>query len=83
MKSGSFRPEIRLIDIGRPILTIPRLAIHMNRRANEGIELNPQKDLLPLMGLDQHELTDHFFLDFLSEKYHRSEEHTSELQSQR
>ena len=40
----------------------------MNRRANEGVELNPQKDLLPLMGLDQRELTDHFFLDFLSEK---------------
>lgn len=66
--SDAFHPEIRLVDAGRPILTIPRLAIHMNRRANEGVELNPQKDLLPLMGLDQRELTDHFFLDFLSEK---------------
>ena len=66
--SDAFQPEIRLVDAGRPILTIPRLAIHMNRRANEGVELNPQKDLLPLMGLDQRELTDHFFLDFLSEK---------------
>lgn len=66
--SDAFQPEIRLVDAGRAILTIPRLAIHMNRRANEGVELNPQKDLLPLMGLDQRELTDHFFLDFLSEK---------------
>ena len=65
---GFRRSRHRLVDAGRPILTIPRLAIHMNRRANEGVELNPQKDLLPLMGLDQRELTDHFFLDFLSEK---------------
>ena len=63
----AFHPDMRLIDIGRPLLTIPRLAIHMNRKANLGVELNPQKDLLPLMGLDGQALTPHFFLDFLSE----------------
>lgn len=66
----AFRPEVRLIDIGRPVLTIPRLAIHMNRQANAGVALNPQKDLLPVMGLDDQALTNHFFLDFLSEKCH-------------
>lgn len=66
----AFHPKVHLIDVGRPVLTIPRLAIHMNRRANEGVELNPQKDLLPVMGLDQRELTNHFFIDFLSEICH-------------
>lgn len=62
-----FRPKRHLIDLKRPVLTIPRLAIHMNRKANQGIELNPQKDLLPLLGLDEKAVTHHFFLDFLSE----------------
>lgn len=62
-----FRPKRHLIDLKRPVLTIPRLAIHMNRKANQGIELNPQKDLLPVMGLDEKAVTKHFFLDFLSE----------------
>lgn len=42
----------------------------MNRQANDGVALNPQKDLLPVMGLDDQALTNHFFLDFLSEKCH-------------
>ncbi|KXA69961.1 aspartyl aminopeptidase domain protein [Megasphaera sp. MJR8396C] len=39
----------------------------MNRKTNQGIELNPQKDLLPVLGLDGKDVTKHFFLDFLSE----------------
>lgn len=44
-----FKPEVRLINIKRPILIIPNLAIHMNRTINQGIELNKQKDTLPLL----------------------------------
>ncbi len=40
--------ETRLVHIDRDLLVIPSLAIHMNRNANEGVTLNPQKDLLPL-----------------------------------
>ena len=40
----------RLVDMERDLLMIPSLAIHMNRQANEGTKLNPQKDLLPLLG---------------------------------
>lgn len=52
------RPRSVLIDSPSPILVIPNLAIHMNRKVNEGIELNKQKDLLPLLttlgeGLDK------------------------------
>lgn len=42
-------PENRLININKPVLIIPNLAIHMNRDVNKGVELNRQKDTLPLM----------------------------------
>ena len=44
-------PETRFVNINRPILIIPNLAIHMNRNVNAGVELNKQKDTLPLMAL--------------------------------
>lgn len=40
--------ETRLVNIDRDLLMIPGLAIHMDREANKGRELNPQKDLLPV-----------------------------------
>ena len=42
-------PEIKLVDLKRPMFVIPNLAIHMNRNVNKGVELNRQKDMLPLM----------------------------------
>ena len=42
--------ESRLVDIDRDLLLIPNVAIHMNRKANEGINFNPAVDTLPLMG---------------------------------
>lgn len=45
-----FRPENRLIHIDRPILYIPNISVHMNRKVNEGVELNKQKDMLPVLG---------------------------------
>lgn len=46
---NAFKPEIKLININKPILIIPNLAIHMNRNVNQGVELNKQKDTLPLL----------------------------------
>lgn len=40
----------RLVQVDRDLLIIPNLAIHMNRKANEGYEFNVQKDMLPLFG---------------------------------
>jgi aspartyl aminopeptidase len=52
LKSNNIlHPEIKLVDIKRPILIIPNLAIHMNRNINSGVELNKQKDTLPLMSI--------------------------------
>ncbi|MDQ7094957.1 M18 family aminopeptidase [Desulfosporosinus sp. PR] len=47
--TSPFCPQSKLFRSERPLLVIPNLAIHMNRKVNEGIELNKQKDLLPLM----------------------------------
>ena len=44
--------EERLVDFGAPVCIIPSVAIHMNRKANEGAMFNPAVDLVPLAGLD-------------------------------
>lgn len=54
-------PENRLVNIKKPILIIPNVAIHMNREVNKGVELDKQKDMLPLMGLTGD--------DFVKENY--------------
>ncbi|MDE6295363.1 MAG: M18 family aminopeptidase, partial [Muribaculaceae bacterium] len=45
------RPEMRLIDLRRPVATIPHLAIHFNRAVNEGNPLSVQKDMKPVLGI--------------------------------
>ncbi|BBE31482.1 putative M18 family aminopeptidase 2 [Tepiditoga spiralis] len=49
-------PNTKLININKPIMIIPNLAIHMNRKVNEGVELNKQKDLLPLLSMVNEKL---------------------------
>ncbi len=66
--SDPFHPQVRLIDAARPLLTIPRLAIHMNRSANDGTALNPQKDMLPVMTLVNSDSPSSFFQHFLAEE---------------
>ena len=42
--------ESRLLDIDRDLMLIPNVAIHMNRKVNEGYTWNPAVDMLPLLG---------------------------------
>ena len=42
--------QSKLVDIDRDLLMIPNVAIHMNRKANDGYAWNPAVDMLPLMG---------------------------------
>ncbi|WP_278855035.1 M18 family aminopeptidase [Leyella stercorea] len=44
------QPETLLLHIKRPLLQISNLAIHFNRRVNDGVALSKQKDVLPLLG---------------------------------
>lgn len=48
---SSLKPEVKLVDINKPLLIIPSVAIHMNRTVNEGFAVNKQKDTLPLLAL--------------------------------
>ncbi|NLC08955.1 MAG: M18 family aminopeptidase [Gammaproteobacteria bacterium] len=41
--------QSRLIDFKTPIAVIPSLAIHLNREANKGWEVNAQKELPPVL----------------------------------
>lgn len=45
----------KLVNVGRDLLMLPSLAIHMNREVNEGMKYNPQKDMLPLYGCAEAE----------------------------
>lgn len=64
-----FAPGVKLIDFKRPLLTIPNLAIHMNRDVNKGIELNKQTDLLPILGCIPKEMKENkYFLELLAKE---------------
>jgi aspartyl aminopeptidase len=41
--------EVLLIDFNRPLLTIPSIAIHLNREANKDTGINQQKHLPPII----------------------------------
>ena len=43
------KPKSVMMDFKKPVLYIPSLAIHMNRKVNEGVEINKQKHVLPVM----------------------------------
>lgn len=42
--------ELRLVDLDRDLCMIPNVAIHMNRKANDGYTYNPAVDMIPLAG---------------------------------
>ena len=44
-------PTTHLVNINEPILVIPNLAIHLNREVNDGMALNKQVDMLPVLSL--------------------------------
>lgn len=61
-------PDMRYISVERPLMSIPNLAIHMNREVNKGVELNRQTDMLPIVGLLEEGFNEkNAFLNFLAE----------------
>lgn len=64
-----FYPETKLLNINRPILIIPNVCIHMNRNINSGMELNKQKDTIPVLALVNQELEkDNYLINLISEE---------------
>ncbi|MCR4943942.1 MAG: M18 family aminopeptidase [Clostridium sp.] len=62
------KPEIKLININKPLLIIPNIAIHMNRSVNDGYKFNAQKDTLPLLGFINEKFEkDGYLISLISE----------------
>ena len=67
--SSPLKPETRLVNINKPLLIIPSLAIHMNREVNEGFKINKQVDTLPLLGLINDKLEkEDYLMNILAEE---------------
>lgn len=64
-----FRPEEKILTIKKPLLIIPNLAIHMNKDINNGYKYNPQKDMLPLIGIVNEKFEkDNYLINLISEE---------------
>ena len=42
----------KLVNVNRDVALIPNVPIHFNREANDGVKLNPQVDMLPVIGAE-------------------------------
>lgn len=63
-----FKPEVRLVDLKRPVLLIPNIAIHMNREMNKGTELHKQVEMLPVYSTASEELSKEAFLECIAKE---------------
>ena len=63
-----FAPDVRLVDFVRPLMTIPSLAIHMDRKVNTEGKLNAQEDMLPLAMIGCGSLQEEFFHEWLAKE---------------
>lgn len=61
-----FKPEVRLLDMKKPVLIIPNLAIHFNREMNKGVELRKQVDMIPIYGTASEQLTKDAFVEAIA-----------------
>ncbi|GAA3488505.1 M18 family aminopeptidase [Streptomyces cremeus] len=43
----------RLVNIDRPLLRVPQLAVHLDRQVNEGMKLDKQRHMQPIWGLGE------------------------------
>lgn len=66
-----FHPEVRLVDFEKPVVTIPNVAVHLDRDlCSKGTELNKQTQMLPIAGLlsSYEELDGNIFVSLVAEK---------------
>lgn len=59
------KPEVKLVNFNRPLLTIPSIAIHLNNTVNKEFGVNNQKDLLPIIELVDQEFKKNGYLQEL------------------
>ena len=61
-------PTIQLVDLEKPIMIIPNLAIHMNRQVNDGVKLNTQKETLPILSYMNENIPSDMLLEAVATK---------------
>ncbi len=61
-------PVSVLVNIERDLLTIPNLAIHMNKEINKGFIYDAQKHLLPFIALDDDKIGDYFLEELIAQE---------------
>lgn len=70
-----FAPKMVLYRSQKPVLTIPNLAIHMNREVNKGVEINNQIDLMPILdSLPEEQKETKYFISFLAKELNVEEQ---------
>ncbi len=64
-----FSPKMVTYVSKKPVIIIPNLAIHMNRDVNNGVAINNQIDLMPIIDLipDEQKSTD-YFISFIADE---------------
>ncbi len=63
------KPNMVLYRCEKPLMTIPNLAIHMNREVNNGVELNKQIDMMPILDMIPEEKKEtKYFMAFLAKE---------------
>lgn len=63
----AFHPEMRMVDLKKPMFVIPSLAIHLNREVNKGVEIKAQKEMLPIAGMTGETADKNWFLAYLAQ----------------
>lgn len=67
LSADLLHPETRLVDLNKPLLIIPSLAIHMNREVNNGVKFNKQKDTLPILTYTNEAVSTSLIFELLAE----------------
>ncbi len=52
VRDAAGRLQCRLVNLDRDLLMLPSMPIHFNREANNGVAINPQQDLCPVLTMD-------------------------------
>ncbi|MEU6483516.1 M18 family aminopeptidase [Streptomyces sp. NPDC046887] len=55
----------RLVNVDRPLLRVPQLAIHLDRAANDGLKLDRQRHMQPIWGLGE-DIREGDLIDFVA-----------------
>ena len=70
--SNPLEPQPYLVNPEDLRIILPSLAIHMNRQVNQGVKIEPQKVMLPVLGLDSGSDTNGNGASPLLERLHQS-----------